>query len=70
MKDITPANSVVPVYLVPPTETEIAEKEQLMLEDEQRKQEEQSREHIKISALEKLAKLGLTEEEAKAIVGL
>lgn len=70
MKDITPENSIVPVYLVPPTKEEIAEQEQRILEDQERRQQEQAKEEARISALEKLAKLGLTEEEAKAIVGL
>ena len=70
MEDITPPESVVPVYLVPPTEEELEEKKQWALEDKQRKQEEQAKEEAKLSALDKLAKLGLTEEEAKAIVGI
>lgn len=70
MKDITPENSIVPVYLVPPTKEEIAEQEQRILEDQERRQQEQAKEEAKISALEKLAKLGLTEEEAKAIAGV
>lgn len=70
MQDITPSDSIVPIYLVPPTKEEIAEQETLVLINEQRKQEQQAKEDAKMSALEKLSSLGLTEEEAKAIVGL
>lgn len=70
MKDITPEDSVVPVYLVPPTKEEVAEQKQRVLEDQERKQQEKAKEEAKASALVKLAKLGLTEEEAKAIIGI
>jgi hypothetical protein len=70
MKDITPPESVVPVYLVPPTKKQVEETQKLELEYEQRNQENQAKEEIKLSALDKLAKLGLTEEEAKAIIGV
>ena len=70
MKDITPPESVVPIYLVPPTKKQIEETQKLELEYEQRNQENQAKEEAKLSALDKLAKLGLTEEEAKAIVGI
>lgn len=70
MKEITPSNSVVPVYLVPLTKEEILERELLELSVEKRMQEEQDKNKSKLSALDKLAKLGLTEEEAKAIIGI
>jgi hypothetical protein len=70
MEDITSPESVVPIYLIPPTEEELAEREQLQLEAEQRAAEEQSKLDARESALAKLAKLGLTEEEAKAVIGL
>ena len=70
MKDITPPESVVPIYFVPPTKKQIEETQKLELEYEQRNQENQAKEEAKLSALDKLAKLGLTEEEAKAIVGI
>lgn len=69
-KDITPQDSVVPVYLVPLTEEELAEREQWAIEAAEREAAEQSRVDAKQSALAKLALLGLTEEEAKAVIGL
>ena len=69
-EDITPEDSVVPIYLLKLSDQQIAERKQWQLENEQRQQEEQAKEAAKISALEKLAKLGLTEEEAKAIIGI
>jgi hypothetical protein len=72
--DITPEDSVVPVYLVELTEKEIAEREQLAVQEAERIENEEraelERKKSIQSALEKLAKLGLTEEEAKAIIGL
>ena len=70
MKEITPSDSVVPVYLVPLTKEEVLERELLELSVEKRMQEEQDKNKSKLSALDKLAKLGLTEEEAKAIIGI
>jgi len=69
-KDITPENSIVPVYLVPLTEAEEAERAQWAQEALDRKAEQEARETAKESALAKLARLGLTEEEAKAVIGL
>lgn len=65
--EITPSGSVVPVYLVPQTKEEIA-----LLAEEQAKQEafQKEREKQKQSALKKLQKLGLTEEEVNALLGL
>lgn len=55
------------------TAAEIADMDQLRAEFEARKTEEeaaaQAKAQAKASALAKLAELGLTEEEAKAIVG-
>ena len=70
MQEITPNDSVVPIYLVPLTKEEIEERKQLEIQNQQRKQEEQGREEARTSALNKLAKLGLTEEEVKAIIGI
>jgi hypothetical protein len=70
MKEITPKNSIVPVYLIAPTEEEIAELEKWAIKAEERKVAEQSIINAKHSALAKLAKLGLTEEEAEAVIGL
>jgi hypothetical protein len=72
--DITPEDSVVPVYLVEPTEEEIAEREalakQLSKEEADRVAMEEAKEAAKASAIAKLAALGLTEEEATAIAGV
>ena len=67
MKDITPEDSVVPVYLVPLTSEEEAERESWVATAEA---EAQAKESLHQSALAKLQKLGLTEDEAKAIVGI
>jgi hypothetical protein len=74
MEDITPENSVAPVYLVPPTQEEILELEQFAQEEESRKTEfiaaKNAKEEARNSALIKLAQLGLTIEEAKAVIGI
>lgn len=62
-EDITPEDSVVPVYLVPLTSEEEAEREQWALEQAAREQAEADKQKARESALAKLAKLGLTEEE-------
>lgn len=67
MEDITPEDSVVPVYLVPLTEEQLAELEQLAIEEEARKQAEADKEVARLSALNKLAALGLTPEEISAL---
>ena len=58
---------------IPLTKTEIAELQQLQKEAEARIAEEEAamnaKAEAKASALAKLAELGLTEEEAKAIAG-
>ena len=66
-QDITPDNSVVPVYLEPPTKAELDE----------RKAQHDAQESVRLereakleSALNKLKSLGLTESEAKIIIGL
>lgn len=70
MEDITPEDSVVSVFIVPLTEEEIAHRNSLEHEASQREIELQSKLDARESALAKLAKLGLTEEEAKAVIGL
>lgn len=74
MEDITPEDSVVPVYLVPLTTEELAEREQFAQEEEARRAEsidaENARQEARNTALIKLAALGLTEEEARAVIGL
>jgi hypothetical protein len=74
MEEITPEDSVAPVYLVPPTEEETAELFQLAADEEARQAKivaaEDARQEARSTALIKLATLGLTEEEAKAVIGL
>jgi uncharacterized protein YfaA (DUF2138 family) len=71
--DITPEDSIVPIYLIPPTEAEVAELEAIAAQAELDKIAAEEAEATKIaakeSAIAKLAKLGLTAEEASAIVG-
>ena len=69
MEDITPADSVVPVYLVPLTEEELAEREQWTIEEAEREAAEEAKVLAKEAALAKLAKLGLTEAELAALIG-
>jgi len=58
--DITPEDSVVPVFLEEPTAEELVERQ---AEYEAQKAAEAARETVRTSALAKLAALGLTEEE-------
>lgn len=69
-EDITPEDSVVPVYLVPLTAEEEAEREQWAVEQADREAAEEAKKQARISALEKLAALGLTEDEVSALAGL
>ena len=66
--DITPAESVVPVYLVQLTEEEFAERETWAAEAEAHEAAEQAALAAKETAKAKLAKLGLTEEEVAALI--
>lgn len=72
--DITPEDSVAPVYIVPLTDQEIAERNAMAQQAEQDRvaleESELAKQAAKQSALIKLSALGLTEEEAKAIVGV
>jgi hypothetical protein len=70
VEDITPEDSACPIYRVPIPEEMQVEMDRLNAEAERVKEEEDSRELARQSALAKLAKLGLTEEEAKAVIGL
>lgn len=64
------SESIVPVY--PAERGEELDNEGRLWEEQEasRKAEELRKEEAKQSALAKLAKLGLTEEEAKAVIGL
>ena len=69
IEDITPDDSVVPVYSVI---YEKHEPEYIELVPDETSPEEMiaAQQSLKQSALAKLALLGLTEEEAKAVIGL
>ena len=69
-KNVTPEDSVIPVYLIPLTPEEEAERAQWAKDEQERQAAIQAKEDARQSALEKLAKLGLTEDEAKAIAGI
>ena len=62
--EITPAGSVVPVYLEAPTEEELAERQ---AEHEAAEEAKAAKEAVRESALAKLAALGLTEEELQTL---
>ncbi len=72
MEDITPEDSIVPIYLVPLTEEELAEREILAAEDEAEllaiEEAAAAKAVAKESAKAKLAALGLTEEEVAALL--
>lgn len=71
--DITPEDSVVPVYLEVLDEEEQAARDtelaQMQAEQAAREAEQIAREEAKISGIAKLMNLGLTEDEATALVG-
>jgi hypothetical protein len=60
----------IPAEVVPLTEEEQALHEQWAQEFAEREAAEQAAVDAKQSAIAKLANLGLTEEEAKAVIGL
>jgi hypothetical protein len=70
--DITPKDSVVPVYLEVLTDKEQAERDaglaQAQADQEALKLEKEAKEAAKISGMNKLIALGLTEEEAGALI--
>lgn len=66
-QDITPDDSVVPVYLIPFTPEEEAERAQWATEQANQAAAEQAKVEARQSALAKLAALGLTEEEIAAL---
>jgi hypothetical protein len=68
MTEITPADSVVPVYLVPLTKEEFAEHEKWAAEKEELQRLEEAKLAAKETAKNKLAALGLTEEEVSALI--
>ena len=72
-EDVTPTDSIVPVYLIPDTPEQIAEKEQWAKDEAARIKAEEKAATAKAKAHEtavaKLEKLGLTVEEISAIIG-
>lgn len=70
--DITPEGSVVPIYLEVLSDEEQAERDtelaQAQVEQEAHEAEKQAKESAKISGMNKLIALGLTEEEAGALI--
>jgi hypothetical protein len=69
--DITPSDSVVPVYLVELTDTELAAQQAEFEAEQEAKQQAETERATKLaSAITKLKALGLTEAEAKIIIGI
>ena len=64
--EITPADSVVPVYLEEPTEEELAQRQ---AEHEAAEAAKAAREAVRESTLAKLAELGLSQNEINALIG-
>lgn len=69
-QDITPKGSDVPIYSIPEDPSEAIARTKLSKQHEQNMLQESKKEEYRASALEKLKKLGLTEEEIKAIIGI
>ena len=69
--NITPEDSVVPVFLVELTDAEIAAQQAEQEAIQEAKETAESARQTKLdSAITKLKALGLTESEAKIIIGL
>jgi len=69
--DITPDDSVVPVYLVELTDAELAAKQAEFEAQQEAKELAETERATKLtSAITKLKALGLTETEAKIIIGI
>jgi hypothetical protein len=69
--DITPDDSVVPVFLVELTDAEIAAQQAEQEAAQEAKETAETARQTKLdSAITKLKALGLTESEAKIIIGL
>jgi hypothetical protein len=70
--DITPEGSIVPIYLEVLNEEEQAvrdaEQEQELANQQALQAEQEAKESAKISGMNKLIALGLTEEEAGALI--
>jgi rRNA maturation endonuclease Nob1 len=69
--DITPDDSVVPVFLVELTDAEIATQQAEQEAIQEAKEQAETERATKLaSAITKLKALGLTETEAKIIIGI
>lgn len=68
-EDITPEDSIVPIYLVPLTEEEQTSRDEWNDYIISRDLEFEKKEIAKESALSKLEKLGITQEELSALLG-
>jgi hypothetical protein len=69
--DITPEGSYAPVYLEEPTSDEIAERQAEFEAQQQAREEAELARQAKLdSAITKLKALGLTEAEAKVVIGI
>ena len=68
-EDITPEDSIVPIYLVPLTNEEQINRDEWNEYILSRDLEFEKKEEAKISALAKLEKLGITQEELSALLG-
>jgi hypothetical protein len=68
VQDITPEDSVTPIYLVQLTEEEATELEQLAAQEQARVVAIETQRADRQSALEKLGALGLTEDEVRALI--
>jgi len=64
IKDITPADSIVPIFLQEPTAEELKQRQK---EHKQHQQEIQRLTSLRQSAISKLINLGLTEEEISTL---
>lgn len=70
VKDITPQDSVVPIYLIPLTDAELKNLKKVEEEEENNKKAiDLSMNKAKESAISKLKGLGLTDDEIKALTG-
>ena len=65
MIDITPEDSVVPIYQIIESNEELAERQ---AEHEAQEEAKTARETVRESALAKLSALGLTEEELQIVL--
>lgn len=66
--EITPTDSVVPVFLIPLTAEEEAERAAWAEEEAAREVKEAAEVKARESGIKKLAKLGLTDEEIAALL--